>query len=271
MIQLNLVGIIFSISPQGLQTLKAYRSRLYRYFAQKPDGEEILADLEHHMAEIFWETTEANTLPIQEDLVESMIKRMGDVADFEEAEHNPAYSLSTDEDVAVKMPVASRPRMAFAPYSEEVWHLPTHISQELPKKYAQVNPKRLYRDSKRGILGGIAAGFAQYFQIDVVWVRLLFLAIFLGFVPTPFATGMLVLIYGLLWIALPQREDLPEIEVGKRLYRDAIDTQIGGVCAGLARYFEWQKETVRMAFVLSSVFVVGLAMYAVLWAIMPRE
>ena len=68
MLQLNLVGIIFFISNDALQKLKAYRLRLYRYFVLKPDGEEILADIEHHIAEIFWETTEANTKPISEVL-----------------------------------------------------------------------------------------------------------------------------------------------------------------------------------------------------------
>ena len=62
MLQLNLVGIIFRISETALQKLKAYRLGLYRYFAPKSDGEEILADLEHHIAEIFWETTESNTV-----------------------------------------------------------------------------------------------------------------------------------------------------------------------------------------------------------------
>lgn len=278
MVQLNLIGIIFQISEGALQKMKAYRLGLYRYFAPKPDGEEILADLEHHIAEIFWETTKANTIPIQENLVEAMIKRVGNVADFEAAEQNPAYSLSFEEELyqpvtrtVAKTALPTRSPIVFAPYAEDVWGLPTRTAENNPEKYQSIHHKRLYRDSKRAMLGGVAAGFAHYFQIDVVWIRVLFLATFLGLIPTPFATGTVVLIYLLLWAALPHRGDLPEIEVSERLYRDLRDRQIGGVCAGLALYFKWKKRDVRLVFSLTAFLGIGIMLYVMLWAIMPKK
>lgn len=280
MLQLNLVGIIFHISESASQKLKMYRAGLYKYFASKQDGEEILADLEYHMAEIFWEATEANARAIENSTVDAMIARMGNVADFEEAEQNPAYKLSFEEDApptlpahrtAIETTLPARTKLAFTPYSEEVWGLPTHAHREPPQRYEQISPKRLYRDSKRAMLGGVAAGFAHYFQIEVVWVRLLFLTVFFGFIPTPFATGTLVLIYILLWVALPQSEHLPEVEVKKRLHRTLQDAQISGVCAGIARYFDWQRQKVRIAFMLSAFTGIGLIIYVVLWAIVPKS
>lgn len=58
--------------------------------------------------------------------------------------------------------------------------------------------KKLQRDESNKIVAGVAAGLADYLDIDVVWVRLAFvLAVLLGF------SG--VLIYLILWIVVPAR------------------------------------------------------------------
>ena len=59
------------------------------------------------------------------------------------------------------------------------------------------NIRKLYRDSDDAILGGVAAGFANYFAISAAWVRLIFIicAIFYG---------ISVIVYIILWIILPQ-------------------------------------------------------------------
>lgn len=47
------------------------------------------------------------------------------------------------------------------------------------------NPHRLYKDKRRGVVAGVCAGFADYFGVDVVLVRIamILMLIFL----TPFA------------------------------------------------------------------------------------
>jgi phage shock protein C len=60
-----------------------------------------------------------------------------------------------------------------------------------------MEPKRLYRSSRSRVFGGVAGGIADYFSIDPVLVRLLFVALaILG--------GGGVLIYIILWIVLPE-------------------------------------------------------------------
>ena len=284
--QVNLVGIIFPITNSAYQLLKSYRLGLYRYFVQQTDGEEVLADLEHHMAEIFWEITENNMLPINDATVNTMIARMGNVADFEEAELNPAYSLTYEEEPKVqeKMPhkealpeLPARRSIGFAPYTDDIWSLPAlhnPIERTEPEEEAQFDThrKRLYRDTKRCMLGGVAAGFGFYIQIDIVWVRLVCLAILLGLIPMPIiTTSTAIMTYILLWAVLPKNEQLPEIEVEKRLYRELSDAQVAGVCTGIARYFGWEKKRVRLAFILSSIGGIGVIAYAALWAIMPKK
>ncbi len=52
----------------------------------------------------------------------------------------------------------------------------------------------------------------------------------------------------------------------RKLYRDTDDQKIGGVCSGLARYFDLDPLLVRVAFVAALVFGGGsLVAYVLLW------
>ena len=52
----------------------------------------------------------------------------------------------------------------------------------------------------------------------------------------------------------------------RNLYRDTDDQKLGGVCSGLARYFDLDPLLVRVAFVAALVFSgVSLVAYVLLW------
>lgn len=56
----------------------------------------------------------------------------------------------------------------------------------------------------------------------------------------------------------------------RRLFRDVDNQQIGGVCAGLARYFDFDPTVLRILWVISLlVFGFGFWIYIILWAILP--
>jgi phage shock protein C len=59
----------------------------------------------------------------------------------------------------------------------------------------------------------------------------------------------------------------------KRLYRASKkDSVIGGVCAGIAEYFEVDPTLIRLIWILLIfAFGTGILAYLVLWAIMPRR
>ena len=63
-----------------------------------------------------------------------------------------------------------------------------------------MNNKRLFRDTSNKVISGVAAGIADYLQIDVVIVRVLFVMGFL--VPSHFPV---VIFYIVLWIAMPKK------------------------------------------------------------------
>jgi phage shock protein C len=59
--------------------------------------------------------------------------------------------------------------------------------------------KRLYRSETNKMIGGVAGGLGDYFNIDPVLLRLLFvLVVLLG--------GSGILAYLILWIVVPRRE-----------------------------------------------------------------
>jgi phage shock protein PspC (stress-responsive transcriptional regulator) len=62
-----------------------------------------------------------------------------------------------------------------------------------------VVPRRLTRDTRRGMIGGVAAGFGDYLDVDPVLVRL-------GFVLLVFVHGLGVLFYLACWFVMPRRE-----------------------------------------------------------------
>jgi phage shock protein C len=66
--------------------------------------------------------------------------------------------------------------------------------------------KKLYRSSDDKILGGVAGGLAEYFDVDVVLVRLIFVLIILS--------GAGILAYILAWIIIPISPDSKEVKTG---------------------------------------------------------
>lgn len=58
--------------------------------------------------------------------------------------------------------------------------------------------KRLFRSKNNKMIGGVAGGIAEYFEIDPVLVRVLFVVATIGW-------GVSLLIYFVLWIIVPLR------------------------------------------------------------------
>ena len=92
--------------------------------------------------------------------------------------------------------------------------------------------------------------------------------------------GLVVIIYGILWVALPKRTDAPTpIETldfggsltGRKLFRDTDTGKVGGVAAGLAAYFRTDVVLVRVLFLIS-LFLggSGFIIYLILWVVVPE-
>lgn len=61
--------------------------------------------------------------------------------------------------------------------------------------------KRIYRNPREKVIAGVCSGIANYFDVDVAWVRL-------AFVLSIFASGFGILAYAVAWIVFPKDERL---------------------------------------------------------------
>jgi phage shock protein C len=57
----------------------------------------------------------------------------------------------------------------------------------------------------------------------------------------------------------------------RQLTRSQTDRRIGGVCGGIAEYFDIDPTLVRIAFVAAALLSgVGILLYIVLWIVLPK-
>lgn len=130
--------------------------------------------------------------------------------------------------------------------------------------------RRLTRSRTNGVIGGVCAGLADYFAVDVVLVRLIF--VILSIVGAIIGG---VIVYVVAWFIMPEGTEQPAPAAdGRVLRRSTTDRQIAGVCGGMAEYFGVDSTAVRLVWVLLSVFVGavigGVLVYLLAWLIIPR-
>jgi len=56
----------------------------------------------------------------------------------------------------------------------------------------------------------------------------------------------------------------------RRMYRDGQDKSIGGVCSGLAYYFNTDPLLIRILFIISLFMGFGFLLYIILWIVLPQ-
>jgi phage shock protein PspC (stress-responsive transcriptional regulator) len=86
---------------------------------------------------------------------------------------------------------------------------------------------RIRRDTRNGMIGGVAAGFARHVDIDVVWVRLAFV------VATVLGGGLGIVLYVAAWLIVPEGEASDAVVAGPRAAR-AVDARGSRFWTGVA-------------------------------------
>jgi phage shock protein PspC (stress-responsive transcriptional regulator) len=130
--------------------------------------------------------------------------------------------------------------------------------------------KRLTRSRTEVKIAGVCGGLADYFEVDVVLVRTLWLV--LSIVPGAIIGG--VLAYIAAWLLMPEGADAAPADHGRRLTLSASDRKIAGVCGGLAEYFDVDATPIRLLWVILSILlgacIGGVIAYLAAWLIIPR-
>lgn len=217
-ININFQGRIVPIEETAYEILMHYVESLRRYFANEEGRDEIINDIESRIGELFSNRLKATSCITDED-VNTVIAGIGRPEDFDEAEGTQTTGSSTASSGAGQY------------------------------GYQQTGsrPRRLYRSANDKILGGVAAGLANYFGIDPAITRVLFVLFF-------FIGGGGLLVYIILWIVLPIHTLTTNVR--KRLYRNPENKMIGGVAGGMAAYFNIEVWIPRLIFI--SPFILGV-------------
>ena len=288
-ISINLQGIIFHIEDDGYDVLSRYLQEVKSHFASYQGHEEIVADIEGRIAELFAARISPAKQVITLADVQEMTAKMGRVSDFN-------TSPDEDEEPAAAAGSTFGPNGPFGPKGTFGTDGPFGPEGPFGSGFATEadgQPRRLYRDLAHRKIAGVCAGLAQYFLVNPLVVRLIFLAVLLlpnffftfGHLDGPLRHNLglgqvAFIVYVALWIALPKRYDAPEpIDTlsstgplaGRKLYRDTGAGKVGGVSAGLAAYFNIDVTLVRVLFLIS-LFLggSGFFIYVILWIVVPE-
>ena len=164
-ITINLAGMVYHIEEDGYEILRKYIADIKRVFAKQEGVEEMVSDIEVRIAELFSERLSINKEVVTHSDVEEVIAIMGSPNQFDEDYDSEDEETSSDK---------------------------TH-----QESFHEKSTKRLYRDTDEGMLAGVSAGMAHYFNIDPVIIRVLWIVLVI-------AGGSGILIYIIAWIAIPE-------------------------------------------------------------------
>ncbi len=272
-ISINIAGIVFYIEDDGFEKLNAYLKAIQKYFSSYEGSKEIVEDIEARIAEKFWVKQKADdkqAISLQD--VEGLIASMGSVSDFEAIEEEEDLALVGEKKEAPESGSDNTESKQTYGYDYSYKRQSGKSSYEYNYKYDS-GVGKLYRDTKRKLLGGVCAGLAYNLGFDPLWIRLAFLFLFLGIGPITAGvfTGITFIFYIACWIAFPANATLEDDERIRKFYRNPDGKVLGGVVSGIASYTGWDLGMLRFVFVLSiPLFGSGLIIYMILWAIAPQ-
>ncbi len=135
-VNINLGGIFFHIDEDAYLKLQHYLDAIKRSLTNTQGREEIIADIEARIAELFGEKTKNDRKVISVREVEEVITIMGQPEDY-----------MLDEE----------------------------IFEDAPHSSPSSSGKRLFRDPDHSYIGGVSSGLGHYLGIRALWVRLIWI------------------------------------------------------------------------------------------------
>ena len=250
-ISINLNGQVFNIEELAYDKLKDYFDALRRVFKSNSEINEIMKDIEARIAEKFSVILlDRKTEVITEQNVTLVMQEMGDPSDFAEAEETEGFSNEAKQETFSNASNRLYRNTKNKAISGVAYGLSEYLKVDpmlvrilwlvsfffygfgllpyillwifLPVKDENgIDNERvvtkLYRDEEDKIVGGVASGLAAYFGIEKNLVRVLFVILSVW-------AGVSIIIYIILWIALPKAQT----ETQKMEMR-GIDPNVGNI------------------------------------------
>ena len=227
-LNINIGSRVFNIDEDAYDLLSRYLESIKKYFQKINIEDDVFQDIENRISEKF-NSILKNKESLNIDDINNIIKEMGTLDDFKEAYND----FDTND-----------------------------FNNQNNESKTKGKRKKIYRNTSDKVIAGVASGLANYFSVDPIIFRLIFIvSLFTGF-------GLIA--YIIFWIGIPAN-DSGKINENKRLYRDGDNEILGGVAYGLGNYFGIDPALVRVIFILS-IFIggFGILAYLILWVSIPE-
>ena len=210
----NISGKVFNIEDDAFAVMSKYLESVSSYFNTYDDKDEILVDFEQRISENLLSIISNSNDIVTNSHISKIIEIMGKPQDFdidssEDFDQVSKYKLKRNNNDRIIAGVASglaeyfkiNPlitrillvSLVFAGGFGIFFYLVCWIAMPKSSMNESFNRKKFYRDSDEKIIAGVCKGIANYLSIDVIYIRIFFLAmIFIG--------GWGVILYLILWI-----------------------------------------------------------------------
>ena len=195
-ININLFGTLYAIDEDAHQLLRQYLENMKSYFSRQEGGDEISDDIEHRVAELFWELKQAGNESITIEQVRSIIQEIGNP---EEMGGQEAEATGTDSNANTAEQGSTGQNT-----TGQDGHLGAHEAASRAKSW--MSQRRFYRDPQDKLVGGVLSGIAHYFGNGdpIIW-RLLFVVLTLFGLAIP-----IIPIYLVVWLCAPEAKTAEE-------------------------------------------------------------
>lgn len=232
-ISVNIKGLNFLIEEDAYEMLQSYLERLKNTLRNEDGSQEIIEDVELRIAELCSSKLSDSKTVIELIDIESILSALGNPEDYVDEESEDSF--------------------------------------EQEKTYAQSKgDKRLYRDTDNAVIAGICSGIANFFHIDVVIIRALFVIMF-------FFAGFGFPLYVIMWIIVPKaKSTIDRLRMkGRPITVETVKEEVENAAQNLSKGSKkfanairhddhYQQGISRGVRIISSIFGIGFIAFGLI-------
>lgn len=247
----NISGKVFNIEEDAFSVLSKYLESISLYFKNYDDKDEILVDFEQRISENLLSILSNQSDVVQNSHIYKIIEIMGKPQDFdidysEDFDQVKKFKLKRNNNDRIIAGVASGLAEYFKidPLITRIllaslifvggfgffFYIVCWIAMPKSSMNESSNRKKFYRDSDEKIIAGVCQGIANYLSVEVLFIRIIFIAmIFIG--------GWGFIFYLILWLlsksakTIKQKMDMSgyklDLDNVKKYYDDSVKKNNG--------------------------------------------
>ncbi|HNY05264.1 MAG TPA: PspC domain-containing protein [Candidatus Egerieousia sp.] len=203
-LKISIGGVAFIINKNAYAKLENYLKALAAHYSARPEGKEILDDIERRIAELLLDKFDKEDV-VTEERINKVIAVMG-----------------RPQEIDVDDETIGNTENANAQGSANTGSSSSYNGGNQSSEAGRSN-RKLFRDMDNHVIGGVCSGLAAYCKIDPVIMRLIFVVAFIlgslgrhflwisghGFGWTHFG-NLVFLAYILLWIIMPKAKTVED-------------------------------------------------------------